>query len=206
MTKSFKSIKRRRRETKIVTFQVRRIRSEKAANCSSRESASEKMHLKNNNESMLSLTKSIDIASSAASTLSIKTSTIGERFVVQKANSLEDGFSSEAISSCSDSNDDKSSKNPPRKLNESIDEVSFDDSSESDRDSIMDNFDVTLVDDADCFAPKNEAERMFFEVVEFLRIEQEVKICATFIQQTETAGILNLKIFSSLFLRADART
>lgn len=135
------------------------------------------MHLTKSNDSMLSLTKSIHIASSAASTLSIKTNTIGERFVVQKANSLEDGFSSEAISSCSDSNDDKSSKIPPRKHNdESIDEVSFDDSSESDRDSIMDNFDVTLVDDADCYAaPKNDAERMFFEVVEFLRIEQEVK-------------------------------
>lgn len=138
-----------------------------------------KMQLTNNNDSMLSLTKSVGIASSATSTMSIKTNSFGktfdERFVVQKASSLEDGFSSEAISSCSDSNDDKSSKIPPRKLNESIDEVSFDESSESDRDSIMDNFDVTFVDDSDSFAPKNDAERMFLEVVEFLRIEQEVK-------------------------------
>lgn len=155
------------------------------------------MHLTKSNDSMLSLTKSIHIASSAASTLSIKANTIGERFVVQKANSLEDGFSSEAISSCSDSNDDKSSKIPPRKHNdESIDEVSFDDSSESDRDSIMDNFDVTmLADDADCYAaPKNDAERMFFEVVEFLRIEQEVKRHSTPNSWTGKGENLNFKI------------
>jgi hypothetical protein len=131
-----------------------------------------------NNNSMLSLTKSIDLTSSATSTLSIKTNierTPDGRFVVvKKANSLEDDFSSEAISSCSD-NDDKSSKIQTLPLSESIEEVSFDDSSESDRDSIMDNFDVTLVDDSDNFSPKNDAERMFFEVVEFLRIEQEVK-------------------------------
>lgn len=165
---------------KIVTFQVKRIQFVEQIAPSLCVGVNEQKAMQlTNNDSMLSLTKSIDRAASATSTLSIKTNTIGERFVVQKANSLEDGFSSEAISSCSDSNDDKSSKIPPRsKHNESIDEVSFDDSSESDRDSIMDNlesFDVTLVDEADCFAPKNDAERMFFEVVEFLRIEQEVK-------------------------------
>jgi hypothetical protein len=66
------------------------------------------MQLKGNS-SMLSLTKSIDMASTT-STLSIKTNierTADGRFVVvKKANRLDDEYSSEAISSCSD-NDDK---------------------------------------------------------------------------------------------------
>jgi hypothetical protein len=119
-----------------------------------------------NNNSMLSLTKSIDVASTA-STLSIKTNierTSDGRFVVKKASSLEDEFSSEAISS--DDCDEKLSK-------QLASEKSY--GSESDRDSIMDNFDVTLVDDGECYGLENEAQRMFSEVLEVLRYEQEVK-------------------------------
>lgn len=139
------------------------------------------MQLKSN--SMLSLTKSIDMASTT-STLSIKTNierTASGRFVVKKANSLDDEYSSEAISSCSD-NDEKlyaSIKSASEQCqNSSVDDIAFDDETydnDSDRDSMLDNFDVTLVDDADCFTPKNDAERMFYEVVEVLRYEQEVK-------------------------------
>ena len=137
-----------------------------------------KSNKNNTNNSMLSLTKSIDMAST--STLSIKTNivrTADGRFVVNKANSLDDEFSSEAISSCSD-NDDKlfTGRKSEKCQNSSVDEDTFDDDNcDSDRDSIMDNFDVTLVDDSDCESPKNDAERMFFEVVEVLRFEQEVK-------------------------------
>lgn len=139
------------------------------------------MQLKSNS-SMLSLTKSIDMASTT-STLSIKTNierTADGRFVVKKANSVDDEYSSEAISSCSD-NDEKlfaSIKSASEKCqNSSVDDIAFDDETcdESDRDSMLDNFDVTFVDDADCYTPKNDAERMFFEVVEVLRYEQEVK-------------------------------
>lgn len=140
------------------------------------------MQLKSNS-SMLSLTKSIDMASTT-STLSIKTNierTASGRFVVKKANSLEDEYSSEAISSCSD-NDEKlfaSIKSASEQCqNSSVDDIAFDDETcddDSDRDSMLDNFDVTLVDDADCYSPKNDAERMFYEVVEVLRYEQEVK-------------------------------
>lgn len=134
------------------------------------------MQLKSNS-SMLSLSKSIDMASTT-STLSIKTNierTADGRFVVKKANSLDDEFSSEAISSCSD-NDDKMLSEKCQ--NSSCVDIVFDDDDtcdESDRDSMLDNFDVTFVDDNDCFSPKNDAERMFFEVVEVLRFEQEVK-------------------------------
>lgn len=138
-----------------------------------------KMRLKANS-SMLSLTKSIDMASTT-STLSIKTNierTPDGRFVVKKANSLDDEYSSEAISSCSDND---ASVQSCRLTNEKcqsscVDDAEFDEESdESDRDSMLDNFDVTLVgDDADCYSPKNDAERMFFEVVEVLRYEQEV--------------------------------
>ena len=128
-----------------------------------------------NNNSMLSLSKSIDVASTT-STLSIKTNierTADGRFVVKKANSLDDEFSSEAISSCSD-NDEKLFKSQQLVSEKSVDE-SFDES-ESDRDSIMDNFDVTLVNDSDEYCHENEAQRMFSEVLEVLRYEQEVKI------------------------------
>lgn len=129
----------------------------------------------NNNNSMLSLTKSIDVASTT-STLSIKTNierTADGRFVVKKANSLDDEFSSEAISSCSE-NDEKLFKSQQLASEKSVDE-SFDDDSESDRDSIMDNFDVTLVNDGECYSHESEAQRMFSEVLEVLRFEQEVK-------------------------------
>lgn len=132
------------------------------------------MQLKSNS-SMLSSTKSIDMASTT-STLSIKTNierTADGRFVVKKANSLDDEFSSEAISSCSDT-DDKTKSLESEKQNSSSVDIVFDESDGSDRDSMLDNFDVTLVDDNECFSPKNDAERMFFEVVEVLRFEQEV--------------------------------
>jgi hypothetical protein len=137
------------------------------------------MQLKSNS-SMLSLTKSIDMASTA-STLSIKTNierTADGRFVVvKKANSVDDEYSSEAISSCSD-NDEKLFA--VLKGQKSHDDIAYDDDddqdSDSDRDSMLDNFDVTLVDENDCYTPKNDAERMFFEVVEVLRYEQEVVI------------------------------
>lgn len=126
------------------------------------------MQLKSNS-SMLSLTKSIDMASTT-STLSIKTNierTADGRFVVKKANSLDDEFSS-----CS-SSDDKTKSLESEKQNCSSFDIVFE-SDGSDRDSMLDNFDVTLVDDNECFSPKNDAERMFFEVVEVLRFEQEV--------------------------------
>jgi len=136
-----------------------------------------KMQLKSNS-SMLSLTKSIDMASTS-STLSIKTNierTTDGRFVlVKKAGSVDDEYSSEAISSCSD-NDVAMAKGDSlasEKCQSSVD-IAFDESDDSDSDSMIGHLDVTLVDDADCFCPKNEAERMFYEVVEVLRYEQEV--------------------------------
>lgn len=139
-----------------------------------------------NNNSMLSLTKSIDMASTT-STLSIKTNierTSDGRFVVKKASSLDDEFSSEAISS--DDNDEKLSKQlASEKSVESFDE------SESDRDSIMDNFDVTLVND-ECNGLENEAQRMFSEVLEVLRYEQEVKTDKIFEKNPKIQIIFNL--------------
>lgn len=114
---------------------------------------------------------------STTSTLSIKTNierTADGRFVVKKANSLDDEFSSEAISSCSDNDEKMKSLYSEKCQNSSVDIVFDDESDESDRDSMLNNFDVTLVDDSDMFNPKNDAERMFFEVVEVLRFEQEV--------------------------------
>lgn len=135
------------------------------------------MQLKSNS-SMLSLTKSIDMASTT-STLSIKTNierTADGRFIVKKANSLDDEFSSEAISSCSD-NDEKMCMAVKSQSEKCPNEIEFEDESSgaSDCDSMLDNFDVTLVNDSESYSPKNDAERMFFEVVEVLRFEQEVK-------------------------------
>lgn len=49
------------------------------------------------------------------------------------------------------------------------------DSSSSDGSSLNECLDMTLVDDNDMdYDPKNEAEMMFFQVVEMLRTEQEV--------------------------------
>lgn len=116
------------------------------------------------NESMSSLTKSIDMASTT-STVSIKAMHVA-LIRPKKANSLDDEFSSEAISSCSD-NDDK--------LKCHHDDVFDDEQCDTDSsDSMLDNFDVTLVDGGNGYSPKNDAERMFFEVVEVLRYEQEV--------------------------------
>lgn len=116
---------------------------------------------------------------STTSTLSIKTNierTADGRFVVKKANSLDDEFSSEAISSCSD-NDEKLFTAVNSQSEKCPNQIEFNDESsdESDCDSMLDNFDVTLVNDSECYSPKNDAERMFFEVVEVLRFEQEVK-------------------------------
>lgn len=141
------------------------------------------MQLKSNN-SMLSSTKSIDMTSTASS-ISIRTNierTADGRFVVKKANSLDDEYSSEAISSCSDNDDKLFTPSQSCQLasekcqTSSIEFVAFDDDdSDSDRDSMLNNFDVTLVDDADCYSPENDAERMFYEVVEAVRYEKEVK-------------------------------
>jgi hypothetical protein len=126
-----------------------------------------------NNNSMLSLTKSIQ--ASTTSTLSIKTNierTPDGRFVVKKANSLDDEFT---ISSCSDKSDEKLFKSQQLASEKSVDE-SFDDDDDSESDSIMDGrFDVTLVNDEDCYSHENEGQRMFSEVLEVLRYEQEVK-------------------------------
>lgn len=49
------------------------------------------------------------------------------------------------------------------------------DDNDSDSDLSLNECDMTLVDDDDlCCAPKNDAEMMFFQVVEILRFEQEV--------------------------------
>lgn len=151
------------------------------------------MQLKSNN-SMLSLTKSINMASdnTTATQSSLRPITRIERtssgrFVVKKANSVDDECSSEAISSCSD-NDDKLFASKCHRENDKCqsnhnssslyeDDDGDDENSESDdsdADLILNNFDVTLVDDGNYENPKNDAERMFFEVVELLRFEQEV--------------------------------
>jgi hypothetical protein len=157
------------------------------------------------NKSMLSLTKSINVPSTASAesaTPSTSTAiptilsrierTSSGRFVVKKANSVDDECSSEAISSCSD-NDDKLSASKCHRLAETDkchhhnssmhydgdEEDGNDDddesSDDSDADLMLDNFDVTLVDDDSYESPKNDAERMFLEVVEVLRYEQEVR-------------------------------
>lgn len=166
------------------------------------------MQLKSN-KGMLGLTKSIN-APSTASTSSASSAVVvptilsriertsSGRFVVKKANSIDDECSSEAISSCSDNDDKlfaskchhiKASMNDKCHRHESSilydddddgneeedgdDENSDDD---SDADLMLDNFDVTLVHDDNYESPKNDAERMFLEVVEVLRYEQEVSL------------------------------
>lgn len=143
------------------------------------------------NTSMLSM----DVASTT-STVSIKCNIENNNHHsringgnVQKAHSLDDDCYSESPSSdCySDSVDKlfttKSNLNSCAnvKLIQAVDDhvdvicdTEYDD--DSDSDSIMNNFDVTLVDNDDLFSPKNDAERMFFEVVEVLRFEQKVRI------------------------------
>lgn len=103
------------------------------------------------------------------------------RFVVRKANSVDDECSSEAVSSCSD-NDDKlftMASTTTDKCHNSSSMQSFDEADTEDEDSdelTLDNFDVTFFsDDDNATEPKNDAERMFFEVVESLRYEQEVR-------------------------------
>lgn len=157
------------------------------------------MQLKsNNNNGMLSsLTKSIN-ANAAAMTIKTRIERTGSgRFVVKKANSVDDECSSsEAVSSCSD-NDDKFAMTSTSKCHQSSDKChnsssmhSFDvqeeeeeeeeevedNSEDSDADLILDNIDVTFFSDDDNYTtPKNDAERMFFEVVESLRYEHEVR-------------------------------
>lgn len=151
---------------------------------------------------MLSLTKSINMPASTSSTtapsivpiLTRIERTSSGRFVVKKANSIDDECSSEAISSCSD-NDDKLfaiskchridgstslTSNDKSHHNSAMlyDDVDGDDenSDDSDADLMLESFDVTLVHDDTYSSPKNDAERMFLEVVEVLRYEQEVSL------------------------------
>lgn len=155
------------------------------------------MQLKsNNNNGMLSsLTKSINANASAMMTIKTRIERTGSgRFVVKKANSVDDECSSsEAVSSCSDNDDNKlfamttTSKCHPSsdKCHNSSSMHSFDvqeeeeeedNSEDSDADLMLDNIDVTFFGDDDNYTtPKNDAERMFFEVVESLRYEQEVR-------------------------------
>jgi hypothetical protein len=142
------------------------------------------MQLKSNNNAMLSrLTKSIN----GNAVMTIKTRierTNSGRFVVRKANSVDDECSSEyeAVSSCSD-NDDKlftmTSTATTDKCHNSSSMQSFDEADTENEDSddlTLDNIDVTFFsDDDNSTTPKNDAERMFFEVVESLRYEQEVR-------------------------------
>jgi hypothetical protein len=137
------------------------------------------MQLKSNNN-MLSLTKSINMS---AQNIPIKTRierTNSGRFVVKKANSVDDECSSEAISSCSDNDDKlfmtKCHRESTDKSGNNSSLYGDDENSDSDTDLMLDSFDVTLVDDESCESPKNDAERMFFEVVEVLRYEQEVRV------------------------------
>lgn len=141
------------------------------------------------NTSMLSM----DVASTTSTVsmkCNIKRNNHHSRGAVQKAHSMDDDCYSESPSSdCySDSADKlfttKSNLNScaNTKLIKAVDnhvnvicDTEYDDDSDSDSDSIMDNFDVTLVDNDDLFSPKNDAERMFFEVVEVLRFEQKVR-------------------------------
>lgn len=48
-------------------------------------------------------------------------------------------------------------------------------SADYDSDYSVNDCDVTLVDADDMYDPKNEAERMFYEIMEVLRYEQEVR-------------------------------
>lgn len=144
------------------------------------------------NTSMLSM----DVASTT-STVSIKCNIENNNHHsringgnVQKAHSLDDDCYSESPSSdCYSDSVDKLFTNKSNlnscanvKLIEAVDnhvdvicDTEYDDD-DSDSDFIMNNFDVTLVDNDDLFSPKNDAERMFFEVVEVLRFEQKVRI------------------------------
>lgn len=137
------------------------------------------MQLKSNNNAMLSrLTKSIN----GNTVMTIKTRierTNSGRFVVRKANSVDDECSSEAVSSCSD-NDDKlftmTSTATTDKCHNSSSMQSFDEADTENEDSDDLTLDVTFFsDDDNSTTPKNDAERMFFEVVESLRYEQEVR-------------------------------
>ena len=156
------------------------------------------MQLKSNNISMLGLTKSINVPASTSTTTIVPTiltrieRTSSGRFVVKKANSIDDECSSEAISSCSDNDDKLFAMSKCHHIDESTSSASndkshhnsamlYDDgdgddenSEDSDADLMLDNFDVTLVEDDTYSSPKNDAERMFLEVVEVLRFEQEV--------------------------------
>jgi hypothetical protein len=158
------------------------------------------MQLRSHKGVLSSLTKSINATSSAAAaaTSSSSSSTVtlptiltriertsSGRFVVKKANSIDDECSSEAISSCSD-NDDKlfaskchgdivaSGGHSSMHYDGDEEEEDEDDESSDDSDLMPDTFDVTLVDDDNYESPKNDAERMFLEVMEVLRFEQEV--------------------------------
>lgn len=156
------------------------------------------MQLKSNNNSMLGLTKSINMpaSTSTATIVPILTRierTSSGRFVVKKANSIDDECSSEAISSCSDNDDKLFAMSKCHHIDESTSSTSndkshhnstmlYDDgdgddeiSEDSDADLMLDHFDVTLVEDDTYSSPKNDAERMFLEVVEVLRFEQEVR-------------------------------
>lgn len=151
------------------------------------------MQLKsNNNNGMLSsFTKSINANAAAMMTIKTRIERTGSgRFVVKKANSVDDECSSsEAVSSCSD-NEDKFAMTSTSKCHQSSDKChnsssmhSFDvqeevedNSEDSDADLMLDNIDVTFFSDDDNYKiPKNDAERMFFEVVESLRYEHEVR-------------------------------
>lgn len=56
-----------------------------------------------------------------------------------------------------------------------ISDLDDNENDDSDSDLSLNECDMTLVDDDDlCCAPKNDAEMMFFQVVEILRFEQEV--------------------------------
>lgn len=116
------------------------------------------------------------------------------RFVVKKANSVDDECSSsEAVSSCSDNDDKLFASKCHHEMNDKchnssslqsfdvheVDEGEQEEEEEedSDADLMLDNIDVTFFSDDDNYAtPKNDAERMFFEVVESLRYEHEVRI------------------------------
>jgi hypothetical protein len=138
---------------------------------------------------MLRVTKSINMTSNTPITRIERTSS--GRFVIQKANSVDDECSSEAISSCSDNDDKLFASKCHRNMNDKCHNASLyvedddgddENSDDSDADLILDNFDVTLVDDDSYDSPKNDAERMFLEVVEVLRYEQEVRLLISFFE------------------------
>lgn len=165
------------------------------------------MQLKSNNNAMLSrLTKSIN----GSTVMTIKTRierTNSGRFVVRKANSVDDECSSEAVSSCSDNDDNKlftmTSTATSDKCHNSSSMHSFDEADTEDEDSddlTLDNIDVTFFsDDENSSTPKNDAERMFFEVVESLRYEQEVRYTQNMLIPHHSCSLrLSKKYFSTL--------